>query len=225
MGTWESLFTKPYRYRHVWLVIKLAAVLSIFLSSRDVQAILFYLFRDRVSTKTICQWAKKFPLGISFEPLTYAPGETVVLFSDEKFVKVKGSRVYWWSIRDHLGRVLASIVTDARDAASATKLFRRAKARIKGGVHAIVHDGLTSYDKPTWKVFGRDCQSIVAGIEGRWAIINDGLYWITNNSAESLNAQIDAYYTRLHYNFNSLESANNFATMFLYRMHLREACT
>ena len=56
-------------------------------------------------------------------------------------------------------------------------------------------------------------------------MINENLHWITNNPAESLNAQIDAYYTRLHYNFNSLESANRFADMFLYRMHLRKVCT
>lgn len=55
-------------------------------------------------------------------------------------------------------------------------------------------------------------------------MINEKAYWITNNSAESLNAQIDNYIARHHYNFNSLQSANYFATMFLYRKNLRDAC-
>lgn len=225
MSSWSEQFTKPYRHRHAWLVIKLAVLLHVFLSSRDVRAILHYLFCETVAPKTICEWAKKFPLGISLGPVTYTPEEDVILFTDEKYVKVKSEENYWWSIRDHLGRVLATLVTTRRDGKSATELFRRARARINGRVHAVVHDGLASYDKPVRKVFGRKCESVVAGIQGKQVMINNHLYWITNNSAESLNAQIDAYYARHHYNFNSLESANNFATMFLYRMHLREACT
>lgn len=73
MGTWETLFTKPYRHRHAWLVIKLAVLLHVFLSSRDVRAILHYLFRETVAPKTICEWARKFPLDIPFEPVTYPP--------------------------------------------------------------------------------------------------------------------------------------------------------
>lgn len=225
MSSWLEQFTKPYRHRHIWLVIKLAVVLHIFLSSRDAQAILYYLFKDKVSPKTICQWTKKFPLGISLEPITYGADEDVIIFADEKYVWIKKVKAYWWSVRDHTGRVLASLITTARDGASAEKLFRRAKGRIIGQVHAVVRDGLTSYDKPIKKSFGRKCKSIVAGIQGKWEIINGNAYWITNNSAESLNAQIDMYYSRLHYNFNSLESANQFATMFTYRMHLREAVT
>ena len=93
MGTRETLFTKPYRHRHAWLVIKLAVLLHIFLSSRDVQAILRYLFSEVVAPKTICEWAKKFPLGIPLGPVTYAPGEDVILFADEKFVKIKAVEV------------------------------------------------------------------------------------------------------------------------------------
>ena len=225
MDRWQELFTKPYRHRHCWLIIRLAVVLHLFLSSRDVQAILYYLFHGRVAPKTICAWTKKFPLGILLEPVTYAPEEDVILFADEKFVRVKRAEAYWWSVRDHGGRVLASLVTSARDKASAKELLRRAHTCIKGRVHAVVHDGLSSYNKPVKEVFGRACKNIIAGIRGKGAVINGNCYWLTNNPSESLNAQIDAYYTRLHYNFNSLESANNFATLFLSRMHLREACT
>ena len=199
--------------------------MHIFLSSRDVQAILFFLFRSKLSPKTICEWTKKFHLELPEEKLEYAPEEDVILFADEKYVWIKKAKAYWWSVRDHAGYVLASIITTARDGDSAQELFRRARARINGRVHAVVRDGLTSYDKPIRKVFGRKCKSIVAGIQGKWVIINSNAYWITNNSSESLNAQIDAYYSRFHYNFNNLKSAKQFANMFLYRMHLRRAVT
>ena len=225
MSSWSEQFTKPYRHRHIWLVIKLAVVLHIFLSSRDVQAILYYLFKDKVSPKTICQWTKKFPLGLPEEKVVYGPEEDVILFADEKYVWIKKVKAYWWTVRDHTGRILASLITTERDGASAEKLFRRAKARIIGQVHAVVRDGLKSYTKPIKKTFGRRCKSIVRGIKPKWAMVNYRAHYLSNNISESINAQIDAYYTRLHYNFNNLESANQFVTMFLYRRHLREGCT
>lgn len=219
-----NLFQKPYRHRYFWVFIKLAIILYHFLSSSDVQAILYYAFRLKVSHKTICQWAKKFPESLPKKKIRYKKEETVILFADEKFTWIKNIKAYWWSIKDHLGNVLASLITPSRDKASAKKLFRRAKENIIGRVHAVVHDGLKSYDKPVKSIFGRRCKSIVAGIQGRFVMINKKSYWITNNSAESLNAQIDSYLARHHYNFNNLESANDFASMFLYRKNLRDAC-
>lgn len=87
-----------------------------------------------------------------------------------------------------------------------------------------MHDGLKSYNSAVNWVFGRKCKNIIAGIKGRFVIVNKKVYWLTNNSSESLNAQIDCYLARHHYNFNNLESANYFATMFLYRKNLRDAC-
>jgi transposase-like protein len=220
-----NLFNKPYRHRHMLIIIKLAVILYNFVSSRDVKAILYYAFRIKVSHKGICEWAKKFPEQLPRKKIKYKKKETVILFADEKYVWIKNVRAYWWSVRDHLGNVLAKIITFSRDAASAEELFRRAKEVIDGKVHAVVRDGLKSYNKPIKKIFGRKCLSIVAGIKGRLVIINKGLYWITNNSAESLNAQIDNYIARHHYNFNNLESANYFADMFMNRKNLRDACS
>jgi len=218
-----NLFQKPYRYRYYLIFIKLAVVLYIFLSSKDVKAIMYYVFRVKVSGKTICGWAKKFPIEIPEEKIKYKEGEDVLLFADEKFIWIKGIKAYWWSIRDHLGNVLANIVTMRRDTASAKKLLRRAKERISGRVHAVVHDGLKSYNKAVNWTFGRRCKNIIAGIQGKWVMINNKAYHLTNNPAESLNAQIDNYIARHHYNFNSLASANYFAAMFLYRKNLRDA--
>lgn len=219
------LFQKPYRHRYILIFIKLAVILYNFLSSEDVKAIMYHVFRVKVSHKTICQWGKKFPEQLPKKKIKYKKGETLILFADEKYIWIKSIKAYWWSVRDHLGNVLATIITTSRDTASAKKLFRRAKENIDGRVHAVVHDGLKSYDDAINWVFGRKCQSIIAGIQGKFVIINNGLYWITNNSAESLNAQIDNYLARHHYNFNNLKSANYFADMFLYRKNLRELCT
>jgi len=193
--------------------------------SKDVQAVLFQLFYVHVSHKTICEWGKKFIEFASPTKINYAPNETVILFADEKYVRVKGVQHYWWSVRDHKGRLLAKIITANRDSDSAKLLFRRAKARIVGKVHAVVRDGLASYDEPIKKVFGPNCASFPHGIKGRSEIINDKYFWISNNMSESLNAQIDCYLAKHHYNFNNLESANFHADMFEYRWNLREACS
>lgn len=219
-----DLFQKPYRHRFVVVIIKLAVILHIFLSSEDVKAIMHYTFRVRVSGKTICEWAKKFPIELPNEKISYNDSEDVFLFADEKFIWIKSSKAYWWSVRDHLGNVLATIVTMRRDSASAKKLFRRAKERMNGAVNAVVHDGLKSYNSAVSWVFGRRCKNIIAGIQGKWAMVNKKAYRITNNYSESLNAQIDCCLARHHYNFNSLESANYFAAIFLYRKNLRDAC-
>jgi len=219
-----NLFEKPYRYRYLLVFIKLAVVLYIFLSSEDVRAVMYYVFRVKVSGKTICQWAKKFPVELPKDKIKYKEDEDVLLFADEKFVWIKGIKAYWWSIRDHLGNVLANIVTMRRDTASAKKLFRRAQERINGRVNAVVHDGLKAYNSAVNWVFGRKCKNIIAGIQGKFVMINKKAYLITNNLSESINAQVDCYLARHHYNFNSLESANHFATMFLYRKNLRDAC-
>lgn len=219
-----DLFEKPYRHRFVLIIIKLAVVLHIFLSSEDVKAVMYFIFCVRVSGKTICEWAKKFPIELPNKRIEYKKGEDVFLFADEKFVWIKSVKAYWWSVRDHLGNVLANIITARRDTASAKKLFRRARDRIIGKVNAVVHDGLKSYNNAVKWTFGRKCKNIIAGIQGKFVMVNKKSYWITNNSSESLNAQIDCYLARHHYNFNSLESANYFATMFLYRKNLRESC-
>ena len=220
-----NLFDKPYRHRFMWIIIKLAVVLLAFVSSYDAKAILYYTFRVKVSHKSICEWSKKFPEKIPRKKVKYKKNKTVTLFADEKYVWIKGVQAYWWSVKDNFGNVLAKVITISRDYASAVELFRRASQAIDGKVHAVVHDGLRSYNRAVKKVFGRKCKSITAGIQGKFVIINKELYWITNNSAESLNAQIDSYYARFHYNFESLESANRFADMFMYRKNLRKACT
>lgn len=195
-----------------------------FMSAPDVRAVLYALFRVRISPKGVCALAKKFPLDIPAPIIRYSLGGQILLFADEKYVWIKSLQAYWWSVRDHHGGVLASLITITRDAASAEMLLARAKMRIAGEMAAGIRDGLSSYDQPIRKVFGRHCRSIVAGIQGKGIMIDGTFHWLTNNAAESLNAQIDAYLAKVHYSFNSLESANHFVEMFLTRRNLRAMC-
>ena len=119
-----NLFDKPYRHRFMWIIIKLVVVLFCFASSRDAKAIIYYVFRMKVSHKSVCEWSKKFPQELQKKKIKYKKKETVILFTDEKYVWIKDMQAYWWSIKDHLGNVLASIVTMKRDSASAKELFR-----------------------------------------------------------------------------------------------------
>ena len=102
----------------------------------------------------------------------------------------------------------------------AKKLFREAREKIGRTVDILVRDGLPSYDKSV-KFLGRKCRSVVAGIKGRGIIHNKSFYWITNNPSESLNSEIDSYLAKFQYDFESLESANMFAKLFMLRRSLR----
>ena len=147
MNFFNAALDKPYRHRYPLYIINFAVALHIFMSSKDAQAFLYSMFRVNVSHKTICQWSKKFLEFSPKEKIIYDKDETVLLFADEKFVKIKNKRAYWWSVRDHRGNLLASIITIEHDIQSATKLFLMARERIDGKVHAVVRDALASYNK------------------------------------------------------------------------------
>lgn len=215
---------KPYHYRNCWMIIKLAVVLHCFVSSRDVAAIIRYVFGWTISYKTICEWSKIFPLNLPKNKIAYTLNEKIICFADEKYVWIKGVKAYWWSIRDHLGNILAYTITTKRDMKSAKTLFRRARENLSQKVTAVVHDGLRSYPRAVHSSFGRKCKSILVGIKVRAVMIDKQVYFLNNNVAESLNAQIDAYLSKFHYSFETLESANRFADMFIIRWNLRKDC-
>lgn len=129
MNNFNELFQKPHRHRFIWLFIKLAVVLYIFLSLEDAKAILYYVFRLKVSGKTISQWSKKFPINLSERKIAYGKNETVILFTDEKFIKIKKKKAYWWSIKDHLGNRLASIITYKKGCGFCKETFQTSKTK------------------------------------------------------------------------------------------------
>ncbi len=193
------------------MVMRFAVVLHIYLPSRIVAFLLFALFRDSVSHKTVCEWTQKFANGA---PLPYAPPKGILIcHADEKYVKVKGVWHYWWSIKDALGNLICARVTPSRDFDSAKKLFQEARRKIGRKVDVLVRDGLTAYDKAA-KYLGKNCWNVVAGIQGKPIIVDKSFYWLTNNPAESLNSEIEFYLGKFRNNFQNIESANMFAQLF-----------
>lgn len=217
-------FEKPYRFRNYYIVIRLSVILFLFVSSRNVRAIIYYVFRAKITHKTICEWVQKFPVELPNNSFSYEKNSPLFLFVDEKYVWIKGELAYWWTVRDQFGNVLAKKITESRDLVSAKEIFRLARGKIDREVTAIIHDGMRAYPRAVHFIFGRKCKSIVVGIHGRNVIIGKKLYWFNNNMSESINAQIDAYLTKYHYNFENIDSANRAAEMFLISRDLRAVC-
>jgi len=208
------------RYRNPVIVIRFAVILHMFLPSRIVAILLFLLFRASVSYKTVCDWTNKFASNINL-PQYNCIAEILICHVDEKYVKVAGEWCYWWSLKDMLGNMIHAIVTRLRDFASAKKLLVEAREIIGRKVDILVRDGLPAYDKST-KFLGRKCKSVIAGISGKGFIYKKNFYWLTNNTAESLNSEIDFYLGKFQNNFENIESANKFARIFMLHKHLKK---
>jgi transposase-like protein len=99
-------FEKPYHFRYPYVIIRLAVVLFLFTSSRNARAIIYYVFRAKVSHKTICEWVQKFPIELPTKYFSYEKNSPLFLFVDEKYVWIKGEQGYWWTVRDQFGNVL-----------------------------------------------------------------------------------------------------------------------
>ena len=208
------------RYRFPVVVMRFAVVLHLFMRSRDVPLLLFLFFRVKVSHKTVCDWSRKFRRQLSLPVREYSLDEHFITHVDEKYVSVGGEWHYWWTLKDWLGNVIHWILTKCRDSASAKKLFKEARKKLNRDVDIVVRDGLAAYDK-TAKYLGRKCRSVVAGIKGKPIIYDKNFYWLTNNSSESINSEIDSHLARFQYNFANLESAQRYADNFMLARHLK----
>lgn len=212
------------RYRYPVIIIRIAIILHMYLKSRTVALLLYLFFRVQVSHKTICQWTKKFSAKIDLPYIAPAKNKILICHVDEKYVKVKGKWHYWWSLKDSFGKRISWIITKFRDLASAKDLFKKARRKIGRKVDILVRDGLSAYDKST-KILGRNCESVVAGINGTWFLHKNNLYRFTNNPAESLNSEIEFYLSKFQNNFTNLESANRYADIFMLQKYLKECFT
>lgn len=210
------------RYRYPEIVIRFAVILNVFLSSRTVAILIFALFRAKVSHKTVCGWSKKFNTFKDDKTFDYSNVKHLILHVDEKFVKVAGERAYWWSVKDSFGEVINSIVTKSRDLLSAKKLFKETRKKINKDVDLLARDGCFSYERAA-KYLGRKCTSVITGINGKGIIHKKYFYWLTNNPAESLNSEIDSYFSRFQRNFENLDSANKYAQNFILQKRLRRS--
>lgn len=221
----ERTGTFFYRYRFPELAIKIAILLNLFISSKIVELLMYIIFRVRVSNKTVCCWTRRFlDLLPDIYQKHYPKKLFLICYSDEKFIKVKKSKdkfAYWWSIADCFGNLIATIITESRDLESAKKLFRKAKESIDKKVDMLVRDGLQAYDK-AGKIFGRQCKNVIAGIKGKFVMNEKDLLYITNNPAESKNAEIDYFMKRFRDCFENIESANRWRKAFMFTTHLQK---
>ena len=208
------------RYRSPIIIIRFAILLNIFLPSRTVSMMMFFIFTVHVSHKTICQWTNKFANKIDMPKYQFTD-DILICHADEKYVKVKGEWCYWWSIKDCMGNPISWVVTKMRNFASAKFLFQKARKKIGRDVDILVRDGLTAYNRST-KFLGRKCKSVIAGINGKGFIYKKNFYWITNNPVESLNSEIDSYINKFRNNFANLESANMYADLFMLSKNLKK---
>lgn len=212
------------RYRFPIEIIRFAVLLNIFLPSRAVSVLIFLLFRARVTYKTVCEWSKKFNQykdDIKFDHLSI---KHLICYVDEKFIKVSGDRAYWWTLKDCMGNIIHSIISMSRDLVSAKKLFKESRAKTNRDVDLLARDGCFSYEKAT-KYLGRKCKTLITGINGKGTIYKKHFYWLTNNPAESVNAEIDTFMTRFQRNFRNLESAERHKNNFILQKRLKKSFT
>lgn len=208
------------RYRFPTTIIWFAVFLHIYLKSRTVIILLFFLFRVKVTHKTVCEWAQKFYTPINPKPKKYSKNKTLICHVDEKFINIQGIQHYWWSLKDYLGDTIHHIITPKRDLYSAKRLMKETRQKINRDVDIIVRDGLPAYNKAA-KYLGNKCKSVIAGINGRGFLFQKKFFWLTNNPIESLNSEIDFYLGRFQDNFTSLESARRYASIFMLQKYLR----
>lgn len=210
------------RHRFPIEIIRFSVVMNIFIPARKVSILLFVLFRAKVSHKTICEWTNKFNHYHDDKMFDYSNIKHLIFHVDEKFVKVAGKRAYWWSVKDSLGNLINNLVTMSRDLLSAKRLFKKTRQKINRDVDILARDGCFSYEKAT-KFLGRKCKTLITGINGNGMMYKKSFYWLTNNSAESLNSEIDTYISRFQKNFRNLASANKFAQNFTLQKRLKKS--
>lgn len=210
------------RYRFPVEIIRFAVILNIFLPSRFVVILLFVLFRTKTTHKTVCEWSKKFNQYKDDIKFDYSNIKHLICHVDEKFIKVAGKRAYWWTLKDCLGNIIHSIISMSRDLISAKKLFKESRAKINRDVDLVARDGCFSYEKAT-KNLGRKCKTLITGINGKGTIYKKHFYWLTNNPAESVNAEIDTFMTRFQRNFQNLESAERYKNNFILQKRLKKS--
>ena len=209
------------RYRTPTIIIRCAVLLHMFLPSRNAKILLFFLFGAKVSHKTICEWTNKFYHQVEPPLCEYSPTEILICHVDEKYVKIQGEWHYWWSLKDCYGNIIHNIITEFRDFASAKNLLIESRKRIGRNVDILIRDGLFAYEKAT-KYLGRKCKSIISGINGKLIFFKKKVYWLTNNTSESLNSEIDFYMRRFQNNFANLQSANKFANIFMLQKYFKK---
>lgn len=217
----ERTGTFFYRTRMPVPIIMIGILLCIFVRTRHARLLLYFIFGAKISTKSLNDWVKKFANTLpSYYPRLVDKGKKyLILHGDEKFARVNGKWHYWWSIIDNSGNLITCFLSDSRELKCAKQLMKQAKIGLNCRVDFIVTDKLAAYSKAK-NLFGKSCKHIQTGIKLTVVNPKGELFWINNNPAESLNSEIDIFLSRFRYNFRSVESAERWMKIFMFRNYL-----
>lgn len=224
----ERSFSFFCRHRFPEKIISNAILLSHFISTRIVK----YFFRQnnvKLSHVSVYNWSKRFDKKLSkLKSNVSCINYTNIWHVDEKFVKVadnaKNSKgkvkfSYLWVVSDSKRNIVAVYVSHKRNITSATIALKLAKKNAKFNPIIIVTDGCTAYDSAIRRVFGRKAKHIKAHFEAKGFMHKKRLYYLSNNTAESLNSKINLWYKRFR-GFKSLNSANLWCNGWMYFYNL-----
>jgi transposase-like protein len=211
-----------YRHRFPEEIIKIAIFYHLFIPSAIVQIFLIFLFRCYVSKKSICKWTEKY---LNNLPDISLPSEENLLrrrHTDEKQIKIKGKKAWWWNIVDSVGNPLESCLSWTRHGFVVNQFMKNHKKKY-GSPEIMVTDGLLAYIQGVKKL-GRRCQHVIAGLEEKIVYDNKrGVYiFISNLSVERLHSKID-YYIDMKFrgSFENMESADRWRKAFMLTNYLR----
>jgi len=179
------------------------------LSLREVKRVIKKLKFYKISHVSIYKWVMKF-----YPKLSDIEKRKPILFTnvwhvDEKFIRVRKSKddfAYLWVVSDSNSNIIAVHVSNARDAASAKIVLRKARERAGFNPRVIVTDGLQGYQSAT-RIFGRKVRHVVAHFEKKGVVVDKKLLLLSNNKIERINGFF-ALWLHVCRGLKSFETAN-----------------
>ena len=143
------------------------------------------------------------------------------MHADEKFIKIKKQKAYWWNTTDSDGNWVVSRISLKPDGESAKKLMKKHRS-VDPAVDIAVTDGLQSYKKAV-KIFGRGCKHVIAGLQEKAVMYRRALLYLSNLPVERIHSRIDSYINyKFRGSFENLDSTDRWRKAFMFTTHLQK---
>ena len=219
----EATFRKFYRHRFPAQIITIAIFFHFFIPARIVQIFIFFLFRCYVSKNTICEWTKKTLEDMPELKFVRDKCNLLIRHTDEKQIKIKRKKAWWWNSTDHAGNPLNSCISRTRHGFVAFNFMRKHK-KLYGSPLIMITDKLQAYIKSVKKL-GKKCKHITRGIKEEVEYFGGKSkpLLLSNLQVERFHSKIDAYINmKFRGSFESLESADRWRKAFMFITYLQE---
>ncbi len=219
----EATFRKFYRHRFPQQIILVAIFFHLFIPARIVQIFLFFLFRCYVSKKTICKWTKKTLEDMPELRFVRDKSNMLIRHTDEKQIKIKREKAWWWNSTDHAGNPLNSCISQHREGLVASNFMKKHR-KLYGSPSIMITDKLQAYIKSV-KHLGKKCKHITRGIKEEVEYFGGKSkpLLLSNLQVERFHSKIDAYINmKFRGNFESIESADRWRKAFMFTTYLQE---